>query len=208
MAWAARTKSSAPRVLRSRRSDKDECPARPARIVGGDHDIAWRSMSARPQIMPATSCISDGAQDSTTPLVGCAQAITLRPPAGGAPGGMKIAPDTSIGCRRSRSSGTGCGRRRPRRTAAVERPDPEDRSGRVEASASFARERAQPSTKPRLRTPLPQTWDASDYVHATPVLIAEGPDHSLNVWPFRNRLALLRPHFIPPSSGAKSRLNA
>jgi len=55
-------------------------------------------MSANPQIMPETSGISDGAQASTTPLVGCAQAITLRPPGGAAPGGMKIAPDTSIGC--------------------------------------------------------------------------------------------------------------
>jgi hypothetical protein len=54
-------------------------------------------MSGRPQIMPATSGIRDGAQDSTTPLVGCAQAITLRPPAGGSPGGMKIAADTWIG---------------------------------------------------------------------------------------------------------------
>ena len=41
--------------------------------------------------------MSDGAQGSTTPLVGCAQAITLRPPAGAAPGGMKMAPDTAIG---------------------------------------------------------------------------------------------------------------
>src|SRR3990172_9260113 len=54
-------------------------------------------MSANPQIMPETSGISDGAQASTTPEVGCAQAITLRPPAGGVPGGMKIAPDTAIG---------------------------------------------------------------------------------------------------------------
>jgi hypothetical protein len=40
--------------------------------------------------------MSDGAQASTTPLVGCAQAITFRPPAGGGPGGMKIAPETAI----------------------------------------------------------------------------------------------------------------
>jgi hypothetical protein len=54
-------------------------------------------MSASPQIVRERSGISDGAQDSTTPLVGCAQAITFRPPAGGVPGGMKIAPETSIG---------------------------------------------------------------------------------------------------------------
>ncbi len=47
--------------------------------------------------MPATSGMSDGAQDSTTPLVGWAQAMTLRPPWGAAPGGMKIAPETAIG---------------------------------------------------------------------------------------------------------------
>ena len=41
--------------------------------------------------------MSDGAQSSTTPLVGCAQAITLRPPGGGGPGGMKMAPETAIG---------------------------------------------------------------------------------------------------------------
>ena len=41
--------------------------------------------------------MSDGAQGSTTPLVGWAQAITLRPPAGAGPGGMKIAPETAIG---------------------------------------------------------------------------------------------------------------
>jgi hypothetical protein len=33
----------------------------------------------------------------STPKVGCAQAITLRPSAGAGPGGMKIAPETGIG---------------------------------------------------------------------------------------------------------------
>jgi len=54
-------------------------------------------MSGSPQIVPARSGISDGAQASTTPLVGCAQAITSRPPAGAGPGGMKMAPETAIG---------------------------------------------------------------------------------------------------------------
>ena len=48
-------------------------------------------------MVPARSGISEGAQASTTPLVGCAQAITLRPSDGAAPGGMKMAPETSIG---------------------------------------------------------------------------------------------------------------
>ena len=41
--------------------------------------------------------MSEGAQAVTTPLVRCAQAMTLRPPGGAAPGGMKIAPETAIG---------------------------------------------------------------------------------------------------------------
>ncbi|HEX5931339.1 MAG TPA: hypothetical protein VFY74_06265 [Methyloceanibacter sp.] len=47
--------------------------------------------------MPATSGISKGAQASTTPLVGWAQAITSRPSSGAGPGGMKMAPETAIG---------------------------------------------------------------------------------------------------------------
>ena len=47
--------------------------------------------------MPASSGISDGAQDDTTPVVGCAQAMILRPPAGAGPEGMKIEPDTAMG---------------------------------------------------------------------------------------------------------------
>ena len=54
-------------------------------------------MSDKPQIVPARSGITEGAQASTTPLVGCAQAITLRPPAGAGPGGMKMAPETAMG---------------------------------------------------------------------------------------------------------------
>ena len=47
--------------------------------------------------MPPTSGMSDGAQGGMTPEVGCAQAMTLRPPAGAGPEGMKIAPETGIG---------------------------------------------------------------------------------------------------------------
>jgi hypothetical protein len=54
-------------------------------------------MLGRPQIMFETSGMSEGAQARTTPLVGCAQAMTLRPPLGAGPGGMKIAAETSIG---------------------------------------------------------------------------------------------------------------
>ena len=47
--------------------------------------------------MPPLSGISDGAQGGTTPEVGCAQAMMLRPPAGAGPDGKKIAPETGIG---------------------------------------------------------------------------------------------------------------
>jgi hypothetical protein len=53
-------------------------------------------MVGRPQIMFETSGMSEGAQARTTPLVGCDQAMTLRPPLGAGPGGTKIAPETSI----------------------------------------------------------------------------------------------------------------
>ncbi|MEZ5828380.1 MAG: hypothetical protein R3D30_12260 [Hyphomicrobiales bacterium] len=67
------------------------------RIVRGDDDILPGQHRRQALIMPATSGIKEGAHFSTTPEVGCAQAMTFRPPAGGLPGGMKMAPDTSIG---------------------------------------------------------------------------------------------------------------
>jgi hypothetical protein len=48
-------------------------------------------------MVPVRSGVREGAQGSTTPLVGCAQAMMSRPPAGAAPDEMKIAPETAIG---------------------------------------------------------------------------------------------------------------
>jgi len=64
------------------------------RIVSGDHHIAARQHVGQ---TPDRAGEIGHEQDSTTPLVGCAQAITSRPPAGAGPGGMKMAPETAIG---------------------------------------------------------------------------------------------------------------
>src|SRR5262249_17066210 len=87
-------------------------------------------MSDRPQIVPARSGMSEGAQDSTTPLVGCAQAITSRPPTAAGPGGMKMAPETAIGSPEGlveRKNAKG-GAARTARSSPFERPYPDDRS--------------------------------------------------------------------------------
>ena len=55
------------------------------------------SMFLRPQIVLAGSGLNEGAQASTIPVLGCAQAITSRPRRVLAPVGMKKAPDTAIG---------------------------------------------------------------------------------------------------------------
>ena len=66
-------------------------------IVGGDHDVALRQHLGQSPNHAGTSGISEGAQVSTTPLVGWAHAITSRPRSGAGPGGMKTAPETAIG---------------------------------------------------------------------------------------------------------------
>ncbi len=48
--------------------------------------------------MVKPSGLSDGAQLSTTPVVGWAQVTTGRPPAGASPSGTTMKPDTAMSC--------------------------------------------------------------------------------------------------------------
>jgi hypothetical protein len=54
-------------------------------------------MARSPWIEAKTTRASDGAQRLTTPVVGCAQPTTGRPPGGGGPPGAITTPDTSTG---------------------------------------------------------------------------------------------------------------